>query len=195
MSRDRMLIAIRHGQTDWNVEERFQGHLDIPLNHIGFNQAQALRSRLAAIPFDSAYSSPLRRALTTAQIIASDLPVAVDPRLIEIHHGCWQGQTKRDIAERWPQEWERWNSDPERFTPTDGETADGVRTRIRDFLDTMQGTNILCVSHGVVIQTLLSVLIGGRYMDHKAYEPANGSIHTVWFRDNSVADYRADRIA
>jgi len=195
MSRDRMLVAIRHGQTDWNVEERFQGHLDIPLNNIGINQAQALRSRLAAIPFDAAYSSPLRRALTTAQIIASDLPVAVDPRLIEIHHGCWQGQTKRDIAERWPQEWERWNSDPERFTPPDGETADGVRTRIRDFLDAMHGTHILCVSHGVVIQTLLSVLIGGRYTDHKAYEPANGSIHTVWFRDNSVADYRTDRIA
>ena len=59
----------------------------------------------------------------------------------------------------------------------------------------MQGTNILCVSHGVVIQTLLSVLIGGRYEDHKSYEPANGSIHTVWFRDNNVSDYRTDRIA
>lgn len=190
-----MLVAVRHGQTDWNVEERFQGHLDIPLNGAGYRQAEDLRSRLAGIRFDIAYSSPLRRALTTAQIIASGVSVSIDPRLIEIHHGAWQGKTKRHIAERWPQEWERWTAEPQRFTPPDGETVDCVRTRIRDFLRTMHGTNILCVSHGVVIQMLLSVLIGGRYADHKAYEPANGSIHTVWFNDKNVCDHRIHRIA
>ncbi len=190
-----MLVAIRHGQTDWNVEERFQGHLDIPLNRVGYGQAKTLRSRLAGIRFDTAYSSPLQRALATAQIIASGVPVFVDTRLIEIHHGCWQGRTKRDIAERWPGEWQRWSTRPRHFTPPAGETADGVRTRIQDFLNAMQGTNILCVSHGVVIQTLLSILIGGPYSDHKAYEPENGSIHRVWFSDKSVCDYQTDRIA
>jgi broad specificity phosphatase PhoE len=189
-----MLVAVRHGQTDWNVEGRFQGHLDIPLNNAGFDQARALRSRLAVIRFDAVYSSPLQRALSTAQIIASDLPVSIDSRLIEIHHGCWQGKTKGDIVRRWPREWERWNSDRNSFTPPQGETADSLRSRIGNFLDTMQGTNILCVSHGVVIQTLLSVIIGGRYTDHKSYEPANGSVHTVWFRDNQIADYRTDRV-
>ena len=191
----KMLVAVRHGQTDWNVEERFQGQLDIPLNDAGLNQARALRSHLAAIRFDAAYSSPLQRALNTAQIIASDLTVSIDPRLIEIHHGYWQGKTKRDIAERWPREWEQWNSDPLCFRPPEAETADGVRTRVQDFLSTMQGSNILCVSHGVVIQTVLSLLIGGRYADHKSYEPANASIHTIWFHDGQVFDYRADRIA
>jgi broad specificity phosphatase PhoE len=195
MSGKKMLVAVRHGQTDWNVEERFQGHLDIPLNSVGYRQAEHLKSCLAGISFDAAYSSPLRRALATAQIIVSKVPVSVDARLIEIHHGSWQGKTKRDIAERWPQEWERWNSEAQRFTPPDGEAADRVRTRIQDFLNAMRGTNILCVSHGVVIQTLLSVLIGGRYVDHKAYQPPNGSIHTVWFRDKNVCDYRTDRIA
>jgi glucosyl-3-phosphoglycerate phosphatase len=193
MSNDRMLVAVRHGQTDWNVEERFQGHLDIPLNSVGYRQAEALRSHLAGIRFDTAYSSPLRRALATAQIISSGVPVLVDTRLIEIHHGCWQGKTKRDIAERWPLEWQHWGTEPQHFTPTAGETADCVRARIQDFLNAMQGTSILCVSHGVVIQTLLSILIGGP--GHKAYEPENGSIHTVWFSDKNVYDYQTDRIA
>jgi broad specificity phosphatase PhoE len=194
MSTQRMLVAIRHGQTDWNVDQRFQGHVDIPLNAVGYSQAETLKSRLAGIRFDAVYSSPLRRALKTAQIIASDLPISVDTRLIEIHHGCWQGMTKQDIAERWPDEWQRWNSEPQRFTPSGGETADSIRARLEDFLNAMQGTIILCVSHGVVIQTLLSILIG-QYAEHNAYEPPNGSIHTVCFRNNRVSEYSSDRIA
>ena len=67
-----MLVAVRHGQTDWNVEERFQGHLDIPLNIAGIDQARALKSRLACIPFDAAYSSPLKRALQTASLVGTE---------------------------------------------------------------------------------------------------------------------------
>ena len=195
MSADRILIAVRHGQTDWNVEQRFQGHLDVPLNSVGYTQAEALRARLADIRFDAAYSSPLQRARATAEIIASDLPVWIDQRLIEIHHGEWQGQRQKDIAVQWPQEWQRWNIEPTRITPPGGEAAGAVRARVEDFLNGMQGTTILCVSHGVVIQTLLSILIGGTYTNHNAYEPSNGSIHTVWFRDNHVSDYRTERIA
>jgi broad specificity phosphatase PhoE len=195
MTAERMLVAVRHGETDWNVEQRFQGHLDIPLNSIGYRQARTLRARLAGIRFDAAYSSPLRRALATAEIIADDLPVSVDGRLIEIHHGSWQGRTKKDLAGQWPFEWERWNTEPQRFTPPGGEAADSVRVRVEDFLSAMQGTTILCVSHGVVIQTLLCVLVGGQYTNHNAYEPPNGSVHTVWFRNNTVSDYSTDRIA
>jgi broad specificity phosphatase PhoE len=101
---------------------------------------------------------------------------------------------KQDIAERWPDDWQRWNSEPQRFTPSGGETADSIRARLEDFLNAMQGTIILCVSHGVVIQTLLSILIG-QYAEHNAYEPPNGSIHTVCFRNNRVSEYSSDRIA
>jgi probable phosphoglycerate mutase len=190
-----MLVAVRHGQTDWNAEQRFQGQLDIPLNAVGYSQAETLRLRLAGIGFDTAYSSPLRRALATAQIIVSDIPVSVDPRLVEIHHGSWQGKTKRDLAECWPREWQKWNTEPQRFTPPGGETAAGVRERVQSFLDAIEGKAVLCVSHGVVIQTLLSVLLGSRCADANVCEPPNGSIHTVWFRNNNVFDYTTDRIA
>ncbi len=99
------------------------------------------------------------------------------------------------MAEPWPRGWHSGNAQPQHFTPTAGETRACLRTRIHDFLNAMQGTNILCVSHGVVIQTLLSILIGGPYSDHKAYEPENGAIHTVWFSDKNVCDYQTDRIA
>ena len=172
------LVLVRHGQTDWNVEERFQGQLDVPLNAVGRNQAEALKRRLAGMQFDAAYSSPLSRAVETAQIIAGNIPVDRDPRLTEIHHGFWQGKTKRDIAGTWPDQWNQWNTEPQRFTPPGGETAASVRARVEDFLKSIRGTNILCVSHGVVIQTFLSILKTDSYVEDTAYVPDNGSIHT-----------------
>src|SRR5262245_713293 len=101
----RTLVLVRHGQTDWNREERFQGQLDIPLNDAGRAQAETLKQHLGGICFDAAYSSPLRRAYETAEIIAGDLRVFTDARLTEIHHGSWQGKTRQDIADRWPEDW------------------------------------------------------------------------------------------
>ena len=167
------LVVVRHGQTDWNVEERYQGQLDVPLNAVGRHQAEALKRHLAGTQFDTAYSSPLRRAFETAQIIAGELPLIADARLTEIHHGDWQGKTKADIEKRWPDEWNRWNREPERFTPPGGESAVRVRARVEEFLATIQGTSILCVSHGVVIQTLLSIL------KRDVCVPPNASVHIL----------------
>src|ERR1700730_4967922 len=91
---DRVLVIVRHGQTDWNVEERYQGQLDVPLNSVGRLQAETLRSYLAGMGFDAVYSSPLQRAYETANIICCNAPIARDGRLREIHHGAWQGKTK-----------------------------------------------------------------------------------------------------
>ena len=179
------LVVVRHGQTDWNVEERYQGQLDLPLNAVGRTQAEALKRRLAGTQFDTAYSSPLRRAFETAQIIAGELPLIADTRLSEIHHGDWQGKTKADIEERWPDEWNRWNREPEHFTPPGAESASRVRARVEDFLRTIQGTTVLCVSHGVVIQTLLSILkpvdLHRACRAHDTQVPPNASVHILNF--------------
>jgi broad specificity phosphatase PhoE len=169
------LVVVRHGQTDWNVEERYQGQLDVPLNATGRSQAEALKCNLAGIDFDAAYSSPLSRAFETAQIIANELEIVADGRLSEIHHGAWQGQTKLEIAERWPDEWERWSREPLHFTPPGGESMARVRTRVEDFLTSIRGSNVLCVSHGIVIQTLLSIL------KHDACVPPNASAQILNF--------------
>jgi len=167
------LVVVRHGQTDWNVEERYQGQLDVPLNAVGRHQAEALKRDLSSIGFDRAYSSPLSRAFETARIIANELKVIPDARLAEIHHGSWQGHTRSDIAGRWPDAGERWTKEPLHFTAPGGESAAHVRERVEDFLMTIQGANVLCVSHGIVIQTLLSVL------KQDVFVPPNASVHIL----------------
>jgi len=192
---ERILVAVRHGETDWNADQRFQGQLDIPLNAVGWNQAEALRLRLSGFGFDSAYSSPLRRAFETARVIAGDFPILADARLTEIHHGTWQGKPTLEIEAQWPDEWERWSRASRRFAPPGGESSMSVRARVEDFLRTLRGANVLCVSHGVVIQTLLSILISGSRLGEHEYVPTNGSIHTFRFRNDNLYDYHIEEIA
>jgi alpha-ribazole phosphatase len=178
----RTLILVRHGLTDWNVERRYQGRLDIPLNATGRQQARTLRVRLKNTPFDSVYSSPLRRAFETAQIIAPDKPIRRDARLAEIDHGDWQGKTQQEIEAEWPHQWDAWNSDPDSFTPPGGETIADVQLRIKEFLAEMEGQAILCVSHGVVIQAFLSTVLCTS--DPARCVPSNGSLHFLPLRND-----------
>jgi glucosyl-3-phosphoglycerate phosphatase len=182
---ERTLVLIRHGQTDWNVEERFQGQLDVAMNAVGRRQAANLKSYLGGTVFDKVYSSPLGRAFETAQLIAGASPIIPDRRLSEIHHGFWQGRTRNEIYRCWPDQWKRWQEQPH-FTPRNGEPRRRVRLRVEDFLRSMQGTNILCVSHGVIIQTFVSVLLGASC---GGQVPHNASIHTFFFRGNEICRY------
>jgi broad specificity phosphatase PhoE len=185
----KIFVLVRHGETDWNRAERFQGQLDIPLNAAGRNQAKGVKTHLGASHFDTVYSSPLSRAIETAHIIAGNIPIHRDRRLTEIHHGFWQGKTKANIARRWPEQWNRWNNQPQFFTPPGGETAASVRSRVQDFLRAIQGASVLCVSHGVVIQTFISILMADSNQELNEYVPGNGSIHTFYFRDGVVDNY------
>ena len=97
------LLVIRHGQSEWNVQERWQGHADIELTEAGINQARLAAERLGT--FDYIASSQLQRALHTAQIIAETHgvgPVVVDERLLESDVGPWQGLTRHQIEAQWP---------------------------------------------------------------------------------------------
>ena len=182
---ERTLVLIRHGQTDWNVEERFQGKINVAMNAVGRRQAANLKSYLGGALFDRVYSSPLGRAFETAQLITGASAIVPDQRLSEIHHGLWQGRTKKEIYRRWPDDWKRWQEQPH-FTPRNGEARPRVRLRVEDFLRSMQGTNILCVSHGVIIQTFVSVLLGASY---DGQVPHNASIHMLSFRGNQICRY------
>jgi alpha-ribazole phosphatase/probable phosphoglycerate mutase len=158
------------------------------MNAVGRRQAADLRAYFAGTTFDAVYTSPLRRALKTAHGVAKDSPILPDARLSEIHHGCWQGWTKRDIARRWRDQWERWQKEPLHFTPHGGEPASHVRMRVEDFLRSIRGNNILCVSHGVIIQNLRSILLGTS--NEHARMPLNGSIDMFYFRRNNLCEHR-----
>jgi len=128
--------------------------------------------------FDAVYSSPLQRAYETANIICGNAPIARDFRLREIHHGAWQGKTKHEIA-----------LDPGSHSNGDAESIEQVRARVADFLRTVDGKRILCVTHGVVIQTLRSILLNIPHPKPYDAVPANGSVHAFAFHDNQVTAY------
>ena len=157
----RLLLA-RHGETDWNREQRFQGHADPPLNQTGRAQAVDLSVALAAEPLAAIYSSPLRRALETAEIVAAahgQEPVTVDA-LKEVDVGAWQGLTRADVEERYPDQFARWLDHVDGFGFADGESYEQLGARVipalLDLAAIHPGERILAVTHGGPIRTALA---------------------------------------
>ena len=93
------IYIVRHGQTDWNVEGRYGGRIDVPLNKKGLEQAYLTKEKLQDIIFDKIYSSPLIRAITTAKIIR-DQNIIIDKRIIERNNGDLEGKLKTEIKEK-----------------------------------------------------------------------------------------------
>lgn len=154
------LILIRHGETDWNTEGRFQGHSDTPLNREGVLQAHRLAKRLRHETVDLIYSSPLRRALKTAQIVAGRLkiPVHTDWRLRELNLGRWEGLLAEEIDAAYPDIFQRWYTAPWTVTPPGGESLDQLTERVHAAVDEIasrhRGQHIGLVAHKLSLLTL-----------------------------------------
>jgi alpha-ribazole phosphatase len=155
------LYLVRHAQTDWNVEGRYQGQSDLPLNAVGRAQAANLSRELAGLDFTAVYSSDLRRARETAEILAapSGLGVQLDRRLREIGLGVWEGQLMTDIVARYPVEWAERLRDPLNSRPPGGESVAEVARRTAEAATDIARLHpsglVLVVSHGVALATLL----------------------------------------
>jgi broad specificity phosphatase PhoE len=131
------LYLIRHGETSWNVEGRYQGQFDPPLTEWGLQQALATAEQLAPLGFEAIYSSDLARSRQTAAALAGQigLPIQVDPRLREIHQGEWQGVLIKDIRAGWPQELFGWEHDPWHHHPPGGESLQQMQSRLLAAID------------------------------------------------------------
>jgi broad specificity phosphatase PhoE len=131
------LYLVRHGETRWNVEGRYQGQLDPPLNERGEAQARATARELAAVGVEAIYSSDLARAHQTAQALAElvGLPVVTDSRLREINQGEWQGILIGDIRSQWPEDIARWEQQPWECCPPGGESLQEIQARIQEAID------------------------------------------------------------
>lgn len=148
---------IRHGETDWNVERRIQGHIDIPLNGIGRAQAAATAIGLADRSFAALYSSDLVRAWTTAEIAASRLRLELqaEPGLRERHYGVFQGLTTTEAAQRFPAAHARYLARDPDYDFEAGESLSQVATRVTAAIEVLaarhRGQSVLLVSHGGVL--------------------------------------------
>ncbi len=141
-----MIYIVRHGQTDWNIEGRFQGRTDIELNEKGKSQAENIKEKLEGIRFDKVFSSPLKRALETAQII-TDEPIEIDDRIIERCNGQLEGKLKTECKNSI----DFTDENEQRFGI---ESLYDFRNRITDFLNELEekyvGKNVLVVTHAGV---------------------------------------------
>ncbi len=166
------LIAVRHGETEWNVERRDMGQLDSPLTARGVRQAQALASRLAELPFDALYTSDLGRAMQTAQIIAAatGMEPVPDARLRERHLGIFQGLTKPEAAAKFPHEYTDYVRLGHCYEIPQGESGEQRTTRsiaaLTDIAERHVDETVVVVTHG-------SFLMG--FFEHVlAMKPGNG---------------------
>jgi broad specificity phosphatase PhoE len=155
------LWLIRHGQTAWNLEGRYQGQADAPLNATGWEQARAVAARLAGKRYDAIYSSDLQRALTTAEVIgeAVGLRVRRHPGLREVRLGRWEGMLAVDIQRDYAEAWLARQRDPANARPPGGESAAEVAQRVWAAVDEIvtahPGGAIIVVSHGLAVATVL----------------------------------------
>lgn len=148
-----ILILARHGETDWNRENRFQGHADPPLNAVGRAQSVELAEALAGEPIARVYTSPLRRARQTAELVTERLGVEIESHeaLREIDVGSWTGLTRDEVAERFPEGYARWlERAPHGFE--DGETYEELAARVipavRSLATVHPSATLLIVTHG-----------------------------------------------
>jgi len=182
------LILVRHGQTDWNVNGRYMGWMDEALNEEGLRQAQRVAQRLERWPISAVYSSPLKRTVRTAEIVARPHSVAVQTieELGEMRLGAWEGMFAGEIAANYPELWRTWRANPGDFRMPGGESLGEVRERaVRAFgriTDKSEGRMVLAVTHDVVVRLLVAHCLGVSEDIYRRLEVGNASV-TVIERD------------
>lgn len=187
------IILVRHGETIWNRELRYQGHQDVPLSEKGREQAIKLRERLAAEKIDAFYASDLSRALETAGIIARHhgqevLPV---PELRETNFGRWEGMTYNEIIAAYSEEMQKWREDPLANRIPGGETLQEVADRcmagINRIIARHPDQTVLVAAHGGTIRVVVSSILGLDLRNYWKIKQDNVAVNIIEFYDNHRA--------
>lgn len=169
------IFLARHGESDWNVAKRFQGHSDRPLTERGRQQAHALADLVAAQEIDAVYTSPLSRARETAEIVAARTglePVAL-LELREVDTGSWSGLSRADVEARFPEGFTRWRSGGSGWE--DGESYEEMAERVIGALRTIAEDHpdgrVLIISHGGPIRAIHAAAEGVAIKDYRRLRP------------------------
>jgi len=183
-----VFYLVRHGETDWNRQGRWQAQLDVPLNEAGRRQAAALGVLAARFPLAALYSSDLARAMETARLIAAAFnpgppPLYPEPRLREFNAGVLAGYTLEELRVLYPEWWEADRRDPVSTRCPGGETFQEMRARVKEALDDIASRHpdraVGVVTHGGPIRAVVFEVLGltDRRMD--AFAVDNGSLTVV----------------
>ncbi|WP_051620431.1 histidine phosphatase family protein [Paenibacillus sp. UNC451MF] len=180
------LYIVRHGETEWNNEDRYCGRTDIPLSDVGVEQAKQVALFLKGVPIDVMYASTMIRAKETAEPIASvkGLHVKTDRRIIEIDFGLWEGLTAREIRTQYPQPWKQWHQAPESYPAgITGENADAVFRRMTHFFRDIEARypheHVLVVGHSVSIRIYLAGIMSMPMLAYRRLVHSNTGISVL----------------
>lgn len=160
------IVVVRHGETQWNVEGRVQGHLDSPLTERGLRQAEAIAESFAGERIDLLLTSDLPRAARTAEAIGrrTGVPVTPEPRLRERHFGVFQGLTHAQMRESYPEAYRRWHDGEVDFAIPGGETRREGYRRVADWaadaVARYAGRRVVAVAHGGTLDYLFRYVLG-----------------------------------
>jgi broad specificity phosphatase PhoE len=188
------ILLARHGESDWNRDQRWQGHADRPLTELGRKQAQDLADRLAQIELDAVYSSDLRRARETAEIVARPrgLDVEESPALREVDVGSWSGLTRAEAERRFPDSFLRWLAGEEGWD--DGETYDQMSDRVlravREIAAAHPGQRVLVLAHGGSIRAIHAAALGVDIHTYRRLRPVepNATLSAVCIEDGKLTE-------
>jgi broad specificity phosphatase PhoE len=188
------IVLVRHGETDWNRENRFQGHADTPLNEDGRHQARELAKTLEPEGFTAAYSSPLARAFETAMIVAEPHELQVRPysALMEVDLGSWSGLTRADVEATFPAGYARWLEYGHGWQ--DGESYDELGERVvaglLDVAARHPNELVLAVTHGGPMRSALAAAGGVPFEEARRTSRVleNCAVVRVAVRDGSIEE-------
>lgn len=191
------LYFVRHGETDWNVGKRLQGRTDIPLNQKGVDLAKATGRALRDVPFSRAFTSPLRRAFKTAELILEgrEVPIIPDRRIIEIAFGEYEGLCTREEGFEIPDPgFLNFFHNPSEYQPPEGgESFEELMARTREFIQDItareewEEERILITTHGAAVRGLLNAVDGTGVSDFwHGSVPKNCSVAIVESRQGKL---------
>lgn len=186
------IILVRHGETRWNKEGKFQGRMDIELNQIGLKQAEAIADALRDVKIDAIYSSPLKRSFVTAQMIAANHNVEIvgEPSFNEIDHGFWEGLTVDEVNKEFGDLYQNWLISPEKVKMPEGESLDEVRARAIDAFKKIltkhkDGEIILIVAHDAINKVIILHALNLDNSHFWQVKQGNASIDVLEYEDGN----------
>lgn len=186
------VILVRHGETLWNLEMKYQGHCDVALTKKGIKQAELAANSLAKEPISAVYASDLCRAFATAESIANkhNLQVTAIPELREINFGQWEGLTYDKINSQWSDIMAKLFTHPDEIEIPDGETFREVKERATIALSKLikkhPNETIVVVSHGGTIRTILCAILNIHLNHLWNIKQDNTAINILEYYDNQA---------
>jgi len=193
------LLLVRHGETDWNRQQRFQGQIDVPLNENGKTQSVQAAAFLKDFRIDRAVTSPMLRPKETAEIILQHHPqvtLEFNDNLVEISHGLWEGKLESEIEQEFPGELAQWQNHPETVQMPEGENLQQVWERAiaawTHILDTTppnpdgQTTTVLVTAHDAVNKAILCYLAGQPPEKFWTFKQGNGAVSVIDYPDGAT---------